>query len=669
MLPRFTIQIKIRESARNPVFLRTHHFSTCPLLAWMGDYETGDNVHNDTKWNMSETTDTPAETARQVLGSTPDGIRGLSLMQLLDELDRRDIRYHPSATRSDLERLLHKAQKDHLSLNELTEELDLRDIRYPPTASRQELEALLKSSKNPRTTVETEKATSKDGVPLAETLEALDERNIRYPPTASRAELEMLLRETKLGKRQSGAHKSHVRNDPNSRTLQSIINELDERNICYPPTATRADLEALLLSKPAQLSPDRSERRRRMPLEKLFTELDRRGIRYSPAATRRELEELLQSDPVSADERRLQRRRQRQKNQETPIKSLFVKSTRVATKGVQRLPRKVSKIASSSGMTSRLSKVVQRANWQARRMSRLASDFWSEDENGIREPDWHYVKVDTTIDVPAVRLDEDEHGPAHPHWSEQPLRPPSRAKSRVRKPPNAEERWQSDARIPKRRRRKRPTAQNTQTRALGSSLILPSEPLDTVMYSDAKTPPPESGAETKSNGAPDLTRPKRNPPRGKPNGATKIYSPYSKVDEDEDVFDRFGNLIVDTADRFFWGDADAGGVPNQGQKQDKSERGGRKPRYWKDRLAEQIDYALGIHEDGKYYNSWEKHWDHEQRKGNGTDYWHPFQSQKRQTPPKRRAKHRVPLWEEEGNLVSLLFGRTPSGGKLEIEVS
>jgi hypothetical protein len=181
------------------------------------------------------------------------------------------------------------------------------------------------------------------------------------------------------------------------------------------------------------------------------------------------------------------------------------------------------------------------------------------------------------------------------------------------------------------------------------------------MYSDVKTPSPESRAETRRNGAPDRTKPKRNPPRGKPNRTKQIYSPYSEVDEDQDVFDRFGNLLVDTADTV--------GVPSKGQKHDKSERGDHKPRYWKDRLAEQIDYALGIHEDGKYYNSWEKQLDREQREGNGTDYWHPFPSRKRRAPEKRGVKQRVPLWEEEGNLVSLLFGRTPSGGKLEIEVS
>ena len=657
-----SFMIKFRGSARNPVISRTHHFSACPLLALKEDYGSGDSVRNDTARNMWEIKDNPAETAHQASDSKTDGIRGLSLIQLLDELDRRNIIYHPSASRSDLERLLHKAQKEHLSLNKLIVELDLRDIRYPPTASRRELEALLKSSKNPRTTPETGKANSKDRVPLAETLEALDERNNQYSPTESLADLEMLRREKKLRKRQSGAHKSQASNDPYSRSLQSIIKELDERNICYPPTATKADLEALLLTKPTQAPPDGSERRRRLPLEKLITELDRRNIRYSPAATRRELEELLQSTPVMAEEQRLQRRRQRQKIQETPIKSLFVKSTRIATKGVQRLPRKVSKIASSSGVSSRLSKAVERASWQARRMSRRASDLWTEDENGIREPDWHYTKVDTTIDVPAVRLDEDEHGLARQNWSKQPRQPPSR----VRKPPFSEETWQSNARIPKRRRRKRPTFQNTQAYHSESPFILPPKSLDSDMFSDT---PPESGTESKRKGAPDLPRPKSGPARGKPKRTKKIYSPYSQSGEDQDAFDRFGNLIVDTADRLFWGGADREGVPSQGKKQDKSEGGDRKLRYWKDRLAEQVDYALGIHEDGKYYNSWEKQLDREQREGNGTDYWHPFQSQKRQAPQSRGVKHRVPLWEEEGNLVSLLFGRRPSGGKLKIEVS
>jgi hypothetical protein len=112
-------------------------------------------------------------------------------------------------------------------------------------------------------------------------------------------------------------------------------------------------------------------------------------------------------------------------------------------------------------------------------------------------------------------------------------------------------------------------------------------------------------------------------------------------------------------------------VPRQGRERGERDERKRKPRYWKDRLAEQVDYALGIHEDGKYYNSWEKHLEREQRDGPEieTDYWHPFPSRKRKKPSKKGVSRRFPLWEEEGNLVSLLFGRTPSGGKLGIEVS
>jgi hypothetical protein len=795
----------------------------------MGDYESGDNVQNPTRWNVSETTDTSTDAAYQSLDSTPNGMRlRLSLTQLLAELDKRDIRYHPSANRSDLERLLEKSQKDRLSFKELITELDKQDIRYSPTASRQELAALLKSSQDTRTPVETGEAILKDRVPLAEILEELDQRNVRYPPTLSRTELETLLLETKPRRNRAG--KSLART--NSRSLQSIINELDERNLRYRPTATRAELEALLsrppsarvtpdrpeqrlrmpldkgvlteldrrdsrysptatraelearlsqndpISDASQVTPDRPARRRRMPLEKLLSELDRRGIRYSPTATRAELEALLQNDPISdaptatgvdlegllqnvpisnveqptsaqvasdrparsrrmplekllseldrldiryspmatraelegllqnapiSDvERRLERRRQRQKSQETPITDLLVQSTRVATKGVQRLPRKIQKIASSSGVTSRLSKVVERATRQARRVSRRASDFWrGEDENGVREPDWHYVKVDTPIDVPAVRLDEDERGPPQTRHSNDPRRPPTRDRkprnsarpldpiqkpctpeSRrpppqvARQPPNAEETWPPVERNPKHRRRKRPaTARDVQKRPSGSPFILPPTSEDTVIFSDAETAfQPQSRAETNRDGVPDRKRQKRKPPRGEPNiTKRRIYSPYPKVGEEQDAIDRFGNIIADTADRILWGPEDEEDVTRQGRKQDKSEGDDRKgkPRYWKDRLAEQVDYALGIHDDGKYYNSWEKQVERQQRDGPEieTDYWNPFPSGKRKKPSKKGVKHRVPLWEEEGNLVSLLFGRTPSGGKLGIDVS
>jgi hypothetical protein len=92
-------------------------------------------------------------------------------------------------------------------------------------------------------------------------------------------------------------------------------------------------------------------------------------------------------------------------------------------------------------------------------------------------------------------------------------------------------------------------------------------------------------------------------------------------------------------------------------------------RNWKDRLEERFDSMLGIHEDGTFYNKWEKQMAEDRRNEGGNDAFSVAQGRK----PKpwgvfgRRRKYDKPIWEEEGNLISLLFGRSSSGGSLLFE--
>ena len=76
-------------------------------------------------------------------------------------------------------------------------------------------------------------------------------------------------------------------------------------------------------------------------------------------------------------------------------------------------------------------------------------------------------------------------------------------------------------------------------------------------------------------------------------------------------------------------------------------------------MEERMDAMLGIHENGKYYNSWMARDRAKARKAQGTDAF---------SYARGRARSQVydkPLWEEEGTLWTLLFGKASPGKKLQ----
>ena len=85
-----------------------------------------------------------------------------------------------------------------------------------------------------------------------------------------------------------------------------------------------------------------------------------------------------------------------------------------------------------------------------------------------------------------------------------------------------------------------------------------------------------------------------------------------------------------------------------------------KARYWKDRLEEQIDYALGLHDDGAYYNSWE------QQLGGMVGQ---RKRKRRDNRGSEKPGRKNQLWEDDTNLMSLLLGRNPRGAPLKWDVS
>jgi hypothetical protein len=78
-------------------------------------------------------------------------------------------------------------------------------------------------------------------------------------------------------------------------------------------------------------------------------------------------------------------------------------------------------------------------------------------------------------------------------------------------------------------------------------------------------------------------------------------------------------------------------------------------RHWKDRLEERLDSMLGIHENGAFYNKWTQRYAQEKQEEEGTDAFAVARGRQRKKNHREKFDAK-PFWEEDGSLMSLLFG-------------
>ena len=616
------------------------------------------------------------------------------LKELLAQLDERKIQYPPSASRQELERLMQNSRgvstkrrtnpqlknekplveapfiRNELPLKELLAQLDERNIRYPPSASRQELKKLLQSSRDNRRKMRSAASLKKedrlveapaiqDGLPLKELLaQELDARKIRYPPSASRQELKKLLQHGRNVSTKRRTDPSLKNEEPlvehpviqDELPLKELLAQLDKKSIRYPPSASRQELEKLLqsssdvsikrrtdpqlkneeprvedrlyqddVSGTTRAIPKGQASNRKIPIHAILDELDRRQIRYAPNASRTELENLLKQS-----NRHMRRRQQR--TERTPSPSSL--KDRVVAQS-SKLPRPTRRTIES--LRPGLSNVASKAARQANQWKRSVSEYLSVDEEGVREAEWYYESKDDPIDVKAV-----------------PMRP-----KKVTPPPR-----QSTPRSqpkPRRRpvdsvRRVAPTRPNKEEKMTNISYLLP--PSGARQIPDLQDDKTESKAKKR-----------KEPPQTR---RRQVYNPYGSDPVDtRDPFDRFGDAIADAAEAVIWGplegdqEADDGGKESVRRRRPEKKHSS-KARFWKDRMEEQIDYMLGIHDDESSYDNWENEV--------GGERQHTERSNKFiNDAKKKKQSKKLPIWEEEGSLVSLLFGRRPSGGQLKLE--
>lgn len=165
-------------------------------------------------------------------------------------------------------------------------------------------------------------------------------------------------------------------------------------------------------------------------------------------------------------------------------------------------------------------------------------------------------------------------------------------------------------------------------------------------------------------------------PPGRPT-RRRIYSPYgpsrptgfeqddAAVGDEKDGLERFGEFLADSVDNVLWG-SDSGKVeaetdariPRTGDRYStprgsvRSRRSSKKNGHWKDRMEEQLDYMLGIHENDISYDQWTN------REREDAENATTGRASKQQT---RRNGNDRPYWEEDGSVFSVLFGTDRSG--------
>mmetsp|Transcript_900 Transcript_900/g.1284 ORF Transcript_900/g.1284 Transcript_900/m.1284 type:complete len:570 (-) Transcript_900:181-1890(-) len=427
------------------------------------------------------------------------------------------------------------------------------------------------------------------------------------------------------------------------------------------------------------------------------------------------------SEETEDSAQRQRNRRKRSRRTKDPSETIKKKTTNVAAQGVEDIPRRVSQIKDQTEIPSHLKKAAE----PVERITRGAVEFFlgdddndDEDSNDnykrgrpskqdkdetdfVKEPYWYYVKkFDEPIDVRAEPIYSEEGAPLHR---------PRRQRSKPRGcPSNPYERdetvwgdptvWRERGRASRKRRRQpSPTSPHHHIRQPPPGKTLSQSLFQLPPSSNSTTipPPPSDNTDDKEPSASSSQEEGSPPCSEKPlcrnrkmDDDKRIYSTYDR--EERDAFDRFGNLIADAAEEVLWGkeedeyvngngnDRDGRSTRNASSRSsqkiangDENMRGTKKKRYWKDRLAEQVDYALGVHEDGRYYNNWQEKLDFDEQRRDGDDaISHFFARQKKGKRPKPdRRRHKtstVPFWQEEGSIFSLLFGRTSSGENLNM---
>lgn len=516
---------------------------------------------------------------------------------------------------------------------------------------------------------------------LRDLLDELSRRNVAFSPTATRSDLELLYRrclvEEKMGKEDLDREEEVEVEDSASQNDDLLEAKDADMEV---PTA-----EDIVGDTPVndEFEHDNDQDPSQLSLSDLLADLVESRVRFSPRTPRADLEQLWRqhhhhhrnhphrpsephhpSDLIDDAEGAVRERARRRAARRASAEQHRVEESSSSSSWKEAAGAAAASVATAAATV--LGNVPQTA-WsetrrKVRKWSRSLADYVQVDDDGVRDVDFEYLHRDEALynRLPGV------HGTRYDDDGPQPPSLPRRR--RVKSVPGRRMTRVNAADVPTRRvsdpRRGegRPTPPSSRTILTKRPYLLPPA---------GDLPPPKDDG--KPSDPPSSRRPKR-----------KIYSPYGATSwpgnaDGDDTLDRLGNLVADAAERLLWGppeephlttakpsDATNPGVePPPGKTRRRATT-----RHWRDRMEEQFDDFLGIHEEGATYNRWTEQAKNARKREGGHDAF----SVARGVQPKRRGLsspgrkvHDKPIWEEEGNLISLLFGRTQSGDSLLFE--
>lgn len=413
-----------------------------------------------------------------------------------------------------------------------------------------------------------------------------------------------------------------------------------------------------------------------MPIGELLHELDSRQIEYSPASTRRELECLLakakQRERLDARAAQLDSFVLNEKientNKEGTIKSTSKHDAQTSGLDYEDSPADLSNLDSDSPSWGRvLKKSARMASKKARAMpqraratgkhvartigdkaqttsSRLFSEKSIEKKEVVPEvmdaiiEDFSRDEVskfdyDRVVEVEAVK-DESLNG----------RRKDMRA---YRNPTNPVEKPQRPSKGKDRRRRPRPKTRARKVADTGEYLRSDYHSVHPINRSAYRLPPADDVR--------GRTESRKRGERTPTDTARKVYSPYDSVDPffDRDGLDEWGDRVARSVDDFLWGNATSDESRERSTTSPRAE--GQNRGYWKDRMEEQFDAFMGIHEDGKHYKRWMNQELQAEEDEDGSDALSYARGRGHRKRKKRKSSGK-PIWEERDSLIGLVFG-------------
>lgn len=605
------------------------------------------------------------------------------------------------------------AQVENITLNEVQSDVPVSDENQPEDEENDERIIQLRQ----RATAYVAK------LPLSQILRRLDKRGLRYGPSSSQEELEHMLVDALVSERSGDNAVATVETGGSRRSSRSGVKDAD----AYEEDGSSNEPRRASRRQSRRRISNRERRRRRLAQEEPIVPKTIRDVAKAASKVVEPVDRVVSETLWGVVEGDVGNKAK------SKVKRVGRKAKRVAVDVAGNVVGGVGGVVDG---VKRKGASIRNGNTRVIRV----------DENGIAEPDWSYVwQEDPDNDIGDTSEDAEDTGRRDRNYvykgaSER--RDRRRSRGQRQRPPqrivddspafeetdDSEFTW-ADYAIPFHTPAGPPKRRSERKRRRSSRQQSPSdfEAGDETSKSPQAPPPvdgnilalPPASKDGEPFDAPDTisaakSEPTRRRRRGregtrpKNGGNRRMYSVYGPSDENAegDIIDEFGNKIADAAESFLWGEDDGEKPAQQYFRQEGNARCREKrrsnpdleddegpyehelqqKRHWRDRLADRLDAAMGVHEQGSYYQEWADRIEVEEdtKTGEDPEDWvmarHKNQRRMGLTPDERRAR-RMPkgakpkrrggidkyFWTRDGSVMSALLGRSRSGNRAIVD--